>query len=169
MRPVSHRILVIEDESNIQELIRYNLEKNGFKVIVADNGVDGLKEALADMPDFIILDLMLPGLDGLEVCKRLRMDKKTREVPIFMLTVKSEEMDKILGLELGADDYITKLFSVKELIARIRSAMRRMEDETGEGRQNDENIRILKVSGIEIDYVATIEENLFTESGLIMV
>ena len=129
MSLINNRILVIEDESNIQELIKYNLEKNGYKVILSDNGTAGLNEALANVPDLILLDLMLPGLDGLEVCKRLRADKRTKKVPIFMLTAKSEELDKVLGLELGADDYITKPFSIKELIARIRAAMRRVEDE----------------------------------------
>lgn len=148
---INQRILVIEDETNIQELIKYNLEKNGYKVIVADNGIDGLNEALANVPDLILLDLMLPGLDGLEVCKRLRMEKRTKRVPIFMLTAKSEELDKILGLELGADDYITKPFSIKELIARIRAAMRRTDDVRNEETNVNESSTILKVKDIEID------------------
>ncbi|MHB1393982.1 MAG: winged helix-turn-helix domain-containing protein [Clostridia bacterium] len=148
---MNQRILVIEDEINIQELIKYNLEKNGYKVVVSDNGIDGLEEAFANVPDLILLDLMLPGLDGLEVCKRLRMDKRTKKVPIFMLTAKSEELDKVLGLELGADDYITKPFSIKELIARIRAAMRRISDDRNEGADLNESSTILKVRDIEID------------------
>lgn len=148
---MNQRILVIEDETNIQELIKYNLEKNGYKVTAADNGIDGLNEALANVPDLILLDLMLPGLDGLEVCKRLRMEKQTKKVPIFMLTAKSEELDKILGLELGADDYITKPFSIKELIARIRAAMRRISDASTEEPSGEESSKILKVKNIEID------------------
>lgn len=148
---MNQRILVIEDETNIQELIKYNLEKNGYKVTAADNGIDGLNEALANVPDMILLDLMLPGLDGLEVCKRLRMEKQTKKVPIFMLTAKSEELDKILGLELGADDYITKPFSIKELIARIRAAMRRISDASTEEPSGEESSKILKVKNIEID------------------
>ncbi|HYF83259.1 MAG TPA: response regulator transcription factor [Clostridia bacterium] len=148
---MNQRILVIEDETNIQELIKYNLEKNGYKVVVSDNGIDGLEEAIANVPDLILLDLMLPGMDGLEVCKRLRMDKRTKKVPIFMLTAKSEELDKILGLELGADDYITKPFSIKELIARIRAAMRRISDDRNEEADGKESSTILKVRDIEID------------------
>ena len=148
---INNRILVIEDESNIQELIKYNLEKNGYKVTLADNGLTGLNEALANVPDLILLDLMLPGLDGLEVCKRLRMDKRTKRVPIFMLTAKSEELDKILGLELGADDYITKPFSIKELIARIRAAMRRMEEDRNDEASKAESSTSIKVKDIEID------------------
>lgn len=148
---MNQRILVIEDEANIQELIKYNLEKNGYRVTVANNGIDGLEEALAHTPDLILLDLMLPGLDGLEVCKRLRMEKHTRKIPIFMLTAKSEEFDKVLGLELGADDYITKPFSIKELIARIRAAMRRVSDDNSERAAEGESSRILKVRDIEID------------------
>lgn len=148
---INNRILVIEDESNIQELIKYNLEKNGYKVVLADNGITGLNEALENIPDLILLDLMLPGLDGLEVCKRLRMDKRTKRVPIFMLTAKSEELDKILGLELGADDYITKPFSIKELIARIRAAMRRMEEDRNDEASKAESSPIIKVKDIEID------------------
>ena len=148
---MSQKVLVIEDETNIQELLKYNLEKNGYNVIVADNGIDGLQEALANVPDIILLDLMLPGLDGLEVCKRLRMEKRTKKVPILMLTAKSEELDKVLGLELGADDYITKPFSIKELIARIRAAMRRMDDDRSEEPSKEEKVKILKVKDIEID------------------
>lgn len=145
------RILVIEDETNIQELLKYNLEKNGYIVTVSDNGTDGLEEAISNVPDLILLDLMLPGLDGLEVCKRLRMEKKTKKIPIFMLTAKSEEFDKVLGLELGADDYITKPFSIKELIARVRAAMRRISEDGNERADENENSKILKIKDIEID------------------
>ena len=148
---MNQRILVIEDEANIQELLKYNLEKNGYKVVVEGNGIDGLEEAIANVPDLILLDLMLPGLDGLEVCKRLRMEKRTKKVPIFMLTAKSEELDKVLGLELGADDYITKPFSIKELIARIRAAMRRIGDDRIDEPAGDEGGKILKVNDIEVD------------------
>ncbi|HPA55523.1 MAG TPA: response regulator, partial [Bacillota bacterium] len=148
---MNRKILIIEDEANIQELLRYNLEKNGYIVTISDNGIDGLQKALDQVPDLILLDLMLPGLDGLEVCKRLRMQKATRRIPIFMLTAKSEELDKILGLELGADDYITKPFSIKELIARIRAAMRRLDDESSAVSDKAEKNKILKARDIEID------------------
>jgi two-component system, OmpR family, alkaline phosphatase synthesis response regulator PhoP len=128
----NQRILVIEDEMHIQELIKYNLEKNNFVVALADNGIDGLNQVMSGDFDLVLLDLMLPGLDGLEICKRMRGNKKTKKIPIIMLTAKSEEFDKVLGLELGADDYITKPFSVKELIARIRAALRRLDTDDAE-------------------------------------
>lgn len=148
---MNNTILVIEDEINIQELIKYNLEKNGYKVILADDGISGMNEAFANVPDLILLDIMLPGLDGLEVCKRLRMDKRTKKIPIFMLTAKSEELDKVLGLELGADDYITKPFSIKELIARIRAAMRRLGEEGNEEIVSTASATTLRVKDIDID------------------
>ncbi|HWQ30217.1 MAG TPA: response regulator transcription factor [Negativicutes bacterium] len=148
---MNNTILVIEDETNIQELIKYNLEKSGYKVILADDGVSGLNEALANVPDLILLDIMLPGLDGLEVCKKLRMDKRTKKTPIFMLTAKSEELDKVLGLELGADDYITKPFSIKELIARIRAARRRLGEEGNEEIISTVSGTTLRVRDIDID------------------
>jgi two-component system alkaline phosphatase synthesis response regulator PhoP len=129
---MNQRILVIEDELHIQELIKYNLEKNNFAVTLAGNGIEGLNQAMKGDYDLVLLDLMLPGLDGLEICKRMKGDKRTRKTPIIMLTAKSEEFDKVLGLELGADDYITKPFSVKELVARIRTALRRLETDEDE-------------------------------------
>lgn len=148
---MNEKILVIEDEAHIQELLRYNLEKNGYKVTLADNGLDGLNEAFTAVPDVILLDLMLPGLDGLEVCKRLRADKLTRKIPILMLTAKSEELDKVLGLELGADDYITKPFSIKELIARIRASLRRISDDKLDNPVSNIKSNVLKIKNIEID------------------
>ncbi|MFZ5352660.1 MAG: response regulator [Bacillota bacterium] len=147
----SQRILVIEDELHIQELIKYNLEKNGYKVTTFENGLDGLNDAYANTPDLILLDLMLPGIDGLEVCKRLRGDKRTKKVPVIMLTAKSEEFDKVLGLELGADDYITKPFSIKELVARIRARLRRMEDNEARKPEAEEAAAVIRVGSIEID------------------
>jgi two-component system alkaline phosphatase synthesis response regulator PhoP len=120
------RILVIEDEIHIQELIKYNLERNNMNVTLADNGIDGLQQAISKDYELVLLDLMLPGLDGLEICKRLRANKSTKKIPIIMLTAKGEELDKVLGLELGADDYMTKPFSIKELVARIKAALRRL-------------------------------------------
>ena len=148
---MNQRILVIEDEMHIQELIKYNLEKSGYRVTLADNGHTGLAEALSNTHELILLDLMLPGLDGLEVCKRLRADPKTKKVPILMLTAKSEELDKVLGLELGADDYITKPFSVKELIARVRATLRRLGEDREEPTSKVQSSNLLKVRDIEID------------------
>ena len=118
-------ILVVEDEEDIQELVRYNLAKEGHRVLLAGTSEDGLRAARTELPGLILLDLMLPGVDGLEVCRILKADAKTRHIPVVMLTAKGEESDVVAGLELGADDYITKPFSPKVLIARMRAVLRR--------------------------------------------
>ncbi len=122
---MSKQILVVEDEPSIAKLVQFNLEKEGFQVDIATDGQKGVEFALEHSPDLIVLDLMLPGLDGLEVCKRLRQEK--RHIPILMLTAKTDEFDKVLGLELGADDYMTKPFSPRELVARVKAILRRVE------------------------------------------
>lgn len=119
-------IIVIEDDSDIQELIKYNLSKEKFKVDGYTSGEDGLNAIKQLKPDLILLDLMLPGIDGLEICRQLKKDSTTDNIPIIMLTAKTEESDIVSGLEMGADDYITKPFSPKVLIARIRSLFRRL-------------------------------------------
>ncbi|MBV1895843.1 MAG: phosphate regulon transcriptional regulator PhoB [Rhodobacteraceae bacterium] len=119
------RILVIEDEPSQIELLRYNFTKQGYQVDVASDGEEGLLAAKEDPPDLILLDWMLPNLSGIEVCRQLRRAKNTREVPIIMLTARSEERDKIRGLDIGADDYVSKPYSIKELIARVKAALRR--------------------------------------------
>jgi two-component system alkaline phosphatase synthesis response regulator PhoP len=119
------KILVVDDEEHILELIRFNLENNGYKVVLASNGVDAVKLAKAESPELILLDLMLPGMDGYDVCKEIRRDNNISNIPIIMITAKGEELDKILGLELGADDYITKPFSIRELMARVKAVLRR--------------------------------------------
>jgi len=121
----NERILVVDDEEDVLELVRYNLDKNGYKVITAASGEQAIIEAGGKTPDLIILDLMLPGIDGLEVCRKLKSDVKTERIPIIMLTAKGEETDIVTGLELGADDYVTKPFSPKVLIARIRRLLHR--------------------------------------------
>jgi len=118
-------ILAVEDDEDILELLKYNLAKEGYRVTGVTSGEDGLQLVRSTTPDLILLDLMLPGVDGLEVCRRLKMDPKTRQVPIIMLTAKGEETDIVTGLELGAEDYITKPFSPRVLLARIRTALRR--------------------------------------------
>jgi two-component system phosphate regulon response regulator PhoB len=118
-------ILVVEDEEDIQELIRFNLTKEGYTVICADTGEAALNACKKTTPDLILLDIMLPGMDGLEVCRMLKRDDRTREIPIVMLTAKGEEADIVTGLELGAEDYIPKPFSPRLVIARIRSTFRR--------------------------------------------
>ena len=135
-------IFAVDDEIHIQQLVRFNLEANGYKVITFDNGEDMLKEVKNSAPDLFILDLMLPGIDGLEICKQLRTNPETKNVPIIMLTAKSDEFDKVLGLELGADDYLTKPFSVRELIARVKAILRRAVNTASSGLEADnERIR----------------------------
>ena len=118
-------VLIIEDEEDIRELVNYNLSKEGYQITSVESGDEGFKTAKAKQPNLIVLDLMLPGMDGLEICKLLKGDPKTQHIPIVMLTAKGEESDVITGLELGADDYITKPFSPKVLVARIRMILRR--------------------------------------------
>ncbi|MBE6350854.1 MAG: response regulator transcription factor, partial [Spirochaetaceae bacterium] len=121
-------ILVVDDELPILELIKYNLKKEGFSVTVAENGVDALTYARLNKPDLIVLDVMLPDMSGMDICRILRNDKETHAIPIIMATAKTEDADIISGLELGADDYVAKPFSPRVLIARIRSVLRRFQD-----------------------------------------
>jgi two-component system, OmpR family, alkaline phosphatase synthesis response regulator PhoP len=123
------RILVVEDEEDIQELLRYNLVKEGYRVTTADSGEAALAAIRAEPPHLVLLDLMLPGMGGLEVCRALRNNPKTMHLPVVMLTAKSEESDVVIGLELGADDYVTKPFSPKVLVARVRACLRRKRQE----------------------------------------
>ena len=118
------KILIVEDDPNLVEAIRYNLSREGYQVVTAPDGVQALENARRESPELIILDLMLPKLDGLEVCRILR---KEMTVPIIMLTAKTDEIDRVVGLEIGADDYMTKPFSMRELLARVRAALRRSE------------------------------------------
>ncbi len=124
-----HNILVVDDEEDLLELVRYTLAKEGHSVTCVDTGEKAVDSVRQSLPDLIVLDLMLPGIDGLEVCRRLKGDLKTREVPIIMLTAKSEERDVITGLDGGADDYVTKPFSPRVLLARVKSLMRRKDAE----------------------------------------
>jgi two-component system phosphate regulon response regulator PhoB len=125
-------ILVVEDEKDIRELLRHHLEREHFRVLAASSGEEGLRVARRDHPDLILLDLMLPGLDGLEVCRSLRADAETKRTPIVMLTARSEDADVVAGLELGADDYVTKPFHPRVLLARLRAVLRRLEDQRAE-------------------------------------
>ena len=118
-------ILVVEDEEDIRELLKYNLEKEGYQIFGAATGEEALQAVRRRLPDLILLDLMLPGIDGLEVCRRIKSDPQARHLPIIMLTAKGEETDIVTGLELGADDYVTKPFSPRVLVARLRAALRR--------------------------------------------
>lgn len=118
-------ILVIEDEEDIQELLRYNLQREGYRVSLASSGEKGYELIRTEKPDLVVLDLMLPGMDGLEVCRRVKQDVETRHIPLVMASAKGEESDVVVGLELGADDYVTKPFSPKVLMARIKTVLRR--------------------------------------------
>ncbi len=121
------KILIVEDEADIAELIRYNVERAGYQARVVGDGHHAHQLIERDMPDLLILDLMLPGLDGLELCRRLRGEAATRDLPIIMVTAMGEEADRVVGLELGADDYLVKPFSPRELVARVRALLRRRE------------------------------------------
>jgi two-component system, OmpR family, alkaline phosphatase synthesis response regulator PhoP len=127
---MSHeKILIVEDEEEIRELVAYNLVKQGYRAICAETGEQGLRLVHSEAPDLIVLDLMLPGVDGLEVCRTLKRDPETAAIPLVMLTAKGEESDIVTGLELGADDYLTKPFSPRVLTARIRAVLRRKAEE----------------------------------------
>lgn len=117
-------ILVVEDETSIQELLKYNLEKEGFRVLLADTGEKGLAAAAQKRPDLILLDLMLPRIDGMEVCRHLKRERSTREIPVVIISARNTEVDQVVGLEIGAVDYLTKPFSVKVLLARVKNALR---------------------------------------------
>lgn len=125
--PGHKKILVVEDEQDILQLITLYLEKEGFRTVSAKTGAEGLRQVKQEKPDLVVLDLMLPEIDGLEVCKRLRSSPDTAMLPIIMLTAKAEESDTVIGLELGADDYVTKPFSPKTLVARVKALFRRLE------------------------------------------
>jgi two-component system phosphate regulon response regulator PhoB len=140
----ARRILAVDDEEDILELLDYNLSKEGFRVLRVTSGERALDLARSERPDLIILDLMLPGLDGLEVCKRLKGEPSTADIPIVMLTAKGEETDIVLGLELGADDYVSKPFSPRVLVARVRAVLRRR------AKAPAESDTPIKISGIEI-------------------
>ncbi len=141
----NERILVIEDEEDIFELVRYNLEREGFSVSGVVSGEEGLKKAQSDTPDLLVLDLMLPGVDGLEVCKILKREQATSQTPIIMMSAKGEESDIVTGLELGADDYITKPFSPKILVARVKAALRR------KTQQPTDDTSVVKIHDLQIN------------------
>ena len=141
------KILVVEDEAPIQELLQFNLERKKYQVEVVDSGEEAMKVAAQLQPELILLDIMLPGADGLEVCKALKANAKTKRIPIIMLTALCEEADIVAGLELGADDYVTKPFSPRVLLARVKAALRRLE--RGEEKEPDDGS--IRIHGISID------------------
>jgi phosphate regulon transcriptional regulator PhoB len=141
------KILIVDDEKDIVDLVAYNLEKEGHEVLKAYDGERAMQIVRTKAPDLLLLDLMLPGIQGLEVCKRIRKVPETAAIPIIMLTAKGEEIDKVLGLEVGADDYITKPFSVKELLARVKAVLRR-----SEARRAADQTEIFEFKGLCIDF-----------------
>ena len=141
------RILVIEDDKDIVELVKYNLEKDGFQVTTTGDGASGLIQIRKAPPDLLVLDLMLPKLSGLEICKEARKDPALNRLPILILTAKGEEADRVVGLELGADDYVTKPFSPRELAARVKALLRRTEP-AGAGE------KLIEIGGLRIDPAA---------------
>lgn len=140
------KLLIVDDEKDIVDLVAYNLEREGYEVLKAYDGEGALRIVRAKSPDLVILDLMLPGIQGVEVCKRLRRDPATSAVPVIMLTAKGEEVDKVLGLEVGADDYVTKPFSVKELVARVKAVLRRTD-----ARLLHEKAEVFEFKGLRVD------------------
>ncbi|WP_319415054.1 response regulator transcription factor [Marispirochaeta aestuarii] len=147
MPQLGETVLIIDDEQYIRELLEYNLEKEGYSVIPAASGEEGLDLARRNHPALIILDLMLPGIDGIDVCRRLKKDPRTADIPIIMASAKGEDADIVVGLEIGADDYITKPFSPRVLGARIRAVLRR-KDQKGLPRENESSFSI---HGISVD------------------
>ena len=143
------KILIVEDDKILLDALKYNLNKEGYRVVTAGDGRQALEVARTEKPDLIVLDIMLPELDGFEVCRILRREMT---VPILMLTAKTEEIDKVVGLELGADDYLTKPFSLRELLARIRAMLRRMEMVRQEALADEAAPKIIKVADLEIDF-----------------
>jgi two-component system alkaline phosphatase synthesis response regulator PhoP len=137
-------ILIVDDEEDIRELVALNLRREGYQILTCDTGERALELVRSKKPDLVVLDLMLPGVDGLEVCRRLKADPDSRRIPVVMLTAKGEETDIVAGLELGADDYVTKPFSGKVLVARVRRLLRRQVKEIEEG-------GIVRVEGVTID------------------
>ena len=145
--PSRKKVLIVDDEKDIVDLVAYNLSRNGYETITAHDGNDALESAAKNAPDLIILDLMLPGIDGTEVARRLKADPRTTNIPIVMLTAKGEETDVVVGLTLGADDYVTKPFSMKVLLARVGSVLRRLEVGTGNPAEGGQ----LKAGPLSID------------------
>ena len=154
------RVLVVDDERDIVDLVRFHLEKEGLQVVDAPDGGTALRLVRAAPPDLVLLDLMLPGLDGLEICRRLRRETATRGLPIIMLTAKADEVDKVVGLEVGADDYVVKPFSPRELIARVKALLRRAQEPAGSAARRagdlvlDEARHVVSITGQPLDLTA---------------
>lgn len=138
-------VLIVEDEEDLRDIVIYNLDREGYKTIGVESGEEGLERAIALRPDLILLDLMLPGINGMDVCRQLKQNEDTKNIPIIMASAKGEEADIVSGLELGADDYVTKPFSPRILLARVRSVLRRSKEES------EEEVTKLQIEGMKID------------------
>jgi two-component system phosphate regulon response regulator PhoB len=150
------KILIVEDDPDIQELLHFNLEKAGCQTLRSENGEQALQMAHKHLPDLVLLDILLPGMSGLEVCRRMKGDPALQHIPIIMVTAKGEEMDRVVGLELGADDYVVKPFSVREIVLRIQKLLSRGEKQGGAG-------PVLKAEGLILDpeaHTAKMDETL---------
>jgi len=148
-------ILIIEDERDLAELVSFNLAKEGYRPIIALDGISGLEAARSDAPDLILLDLMLPGMAGIDVCKALKGSLKTALIPIILLTAKGEEIDRVVGFEIGADDYVVKPFSTRELLLRVKAVLRRAQPDRPAG-------KVIRVGPVAIDT----ERHLVTVDGM---
>ncbi|HTG80468.1 MAG TPA: response regulator transcription factor [Geobacteraceae bacterium] len=146
-------ILIIEDEKDLAELVAFNLEREGYQPVIALDGPSGLEAAQGNAPDLILLDLMLPGMPGIDICKVLKGNRQTAKIPIILLTAKGEEIDRVVGFEIGADDYVVKPFSTRELLLRVKAVLRRAQPENSAG-------RVIKAGSIVIDterHIVTID------------
>jgi two-component system phosphate regulon response regulator PhoB len=157
------KVLIVEDERDLAELLAYNLEKEGYQALVTGTGLEGLETARRELPDLILLDLMLPGMMGTEVCSALRHSEKTRAIPVLMLTARGDEIDRVVGFEMGADDYIVKPFSMRELMLRIRAILRRSNQEPASSERQisigaiaiDCACHRVTIAGVEIELTST--------------
>lgn len=141
-----HKVLIIEDERSLSEILKYNMEKEGFEVFTAADGQEGLQRAQLVQPDLVVLDLMLPVIEGYEVCRQLRGDPKTQSARILMLTARGDEVDEIVGFSMGADDYVTKPFKIKPLVHRVKALLRR-------GQASEQSADQVEIAGLEIDRI----------------
>lgn len=140
------KIVAIEDEPDLLEVVRYNLAREGYEVVSAEDGLEGLEVIGRSRPDLVLLDLMLPGMDGLEICRRVKYDPETRNIPVIIVSAKGEESDVVLGLEMGADDYVAKPFSPRELVARVKAVLRR-----GSSKDRPESDSRVEMDGLVVD------------------
>ncbi len=175
------KILIVEDDNDVRELLVFNLSREGFEALESADGLSGLSLATEQRPDLILLDVMMPGLDGLSVCRELKREDKTRHIPIIMLTARSEEVDRIVGLELGVDDYVSKPFNVRELMLRVKAILRRVEGPERDAAKEEKEIvrgpisldplaHSVRINGEHVEFTATefnLLAHLMRNSGVV--